>query len=490
MYRIRTFNKISPVGLNRLDSALYAVSDSETDEDAILVRSAKLLDYDFPKNLLAISRAGAGVNNIPLDRCSEAGIVVFNTPGANANAVKELVLCAMLMGSRDVDGGIQWVRQQVASGVDVTTVVEKGKAAFIGPELYKKTLGVIGLGAIGSLVANIALSLGMDVYGYDPFLSVDAALRLDRHIHVVKDINELYKRADYITIHIHYTKDTERMIDAKAIGAMKRGVRFINLARGEIVDDDAMLAALDTGWVAAYVTDFPNNRLVGAPHVLAMPHLGASTPESEQNCAVMAVDQLRDYLENGNIRNSVNLPAVSQERSGVCRLCLIHKNVPAMLASITTLLSRDGINVENLSNKSRGDYAYTIVDLSAPADAHQFGLGGTFAPIADFTLLETAVTVARKLGIEPHVGSLLSSDVFYNKAGNTLDWGKMGVLAVEMESAALYCNAAEAGKRALAICTISDSLITGEELPAADRQTTFTQMMEIALGVAVEMAKK
>ena len=294
MYRIRTFNKISPVGLNRLDPALYAVSDSETDEDAILVRSAKLLDYDFPKNLLAISRAGAGVNNIPLDRCSEAGIVVFNTPGANANAVKELVLCAMLMGSRDVDGGIQWVRQQVASGVDVTTVVEKGKAAFIGPELYKKTLGVIGLGAIGSLVANIALSLGMDVYGYDPFLSVDAALRLDRHIHVVKDINELYKRADYITIHIHYTKDTERMIDAKAIGAMKRGVRFINLARGEIVDDDAMLAALDTGWVAAYVTDFPNNRLVGTPHVLAMPHLGASTPESEQNCAVMAVDQLRE----------------------------------------------------------------------------------------------------------------------------------------------------------------------------------------------------
>ena len=368
MYRIRTFNKISPVGLNRLDPALYTVSDSETDEDAILVRSAKLLDYDFPKNLLAIARAGAGVNNIPLDRCSEAGIVVFNTPGANANAVKELVLCAMLMGSRDVDGGIQWVRQQVASGVDVTTVVEKGKSAFTGPELYKKTLGVIGLGAIGSLVASIALSLGMDVYGYDPFLSVDAALRLDRHIHVVKDINELYKRADYITIHIHYTKDTERMIDAKAIGAMKRGVRFINLARGEIVDDDAMLAALDTGWVAAYVTDFPNNRLVGAPHVLAMPHLGASTPESEQNCAVMAVDQLRDYLENGNIRNSVNLPSVSQERSGVCRLCLLHRNVPAMLAAITTLLSRDGINVENLSNKSRGDYAYTIVDLSAPAD--------------------------------------------------------------------------------------------------------------------------
>ena len=368
MYTIKTLNAISPVGLAKLPPHLFEVDSDAAEPQGILVRSADLHDMPLPDSLLAIARAGAGTNNIPIDKCTAAGIVVFNTPGANANAVKELVLCAMLMGSRDVDGGIQWVRQQVASGVDVTTVVEKGKSAFTGPELYKKTLGVIGLGAIGSLVANIALSLGMDVYGYDPFLSVDAALRLDRHIHVVKDINELYKRADYITIHIHYTKDTERMIDAKAIGAMKRGVRFINLARGEIVDDDAMLAALDTGWVAAYVTDFPNNRLVGAPHVLAMPHLGASTPESEQNCAVMAVDQLRDYLENGNIRNSVNLPSVSQERSGVCRLCLLHRNVPAMLAGITTLLSRDGINVENLSNKSRGDYAYTIVDLSAPAD--------------------------------------------------------------------------------------------------------------------------
>ena len=365
MYRIKTFNKISPMGLNRMEPEHYTYSDNETGEDGILVRSAKLHDYPFPDSLLAIARAGVGVNNIPIDRCSEAGIAVFNTPGANANAVKELVLCAMLMGSRDVDGGIQWVRQQVASGVDVTTVVEKGKAAFIGPELYKKTLGVIGLGAIGSLVANIALSLGMDVYGYDPFLSVDAALRLDRHIHVVKDINELYKRADYITIHIHYTKDTERMIDAKAIGAMKRGVRFINLARGEIVDDDAMLAALDTGRVAAYVTDFPNNRLVGAPHVVAMPHLGASTPESEQNCAIMAVDQLKDYLENGNIRNSVNFPNVYLDRSGVMRMCIIHKNIPAMLASITTLLSKDGVNVENLSNKSKGDYAYTMVDLGS-----------------------------------------------------------------------------------------------------------------------------
>ena len=364
MYHIKTFNKISPVGLNRFDPEHYAVSDSESNEDGIVVRSAKLLDYAFPSSLLAISRAGVGVNNIPIDRCSEAGIAVFNTPGANANAVKELVLCAMLMGSRDVDGSIRWVRDQVDAGVDVTTVVEKGKSAFVGPELYKKTLGVIGLGAIGSLVANVALSLGMDVYGYDPYLSVDSALRLDRHIHVVKDIRELYKRADYITIHIHFTDKTKGMIDAQAIAAMKRGVRFINLARGEIVDDDAMLAALDTGWVAAYITDFPNNRLVQAPHVVAMPHLGASTPESEQNCAVMAVDELKDYLENGNIRNSVNLPAVTLERSGAMRMCVIHKNVPAMLASITTLLSKDGVNVENLTNKSKGDYAYTIVDLT------------------------------------------------------------------------------------------------------------------------------
>ena len=365
MYHIKTLNKISPLGLQKLDPERYTVSDSETNEDGILVRSAKLLDYELPQSLLAIARAGVGVNNIPISRCSEAGVAVFSTPGANANAVKELVLCAMLIGSRNVDGAIRWVKDQVDAGVDVASVVEKGKSAFVGPELYKKTLGVIGLGAIGALVANIALSMGMDVYGYDPFLSVDSALRLDRHIHVVKDINELYKRADYITIHIHYTSKTEKMINAKAIAAMKRGVRFINLARGEIVDDEAMLSALDTGWVSAYITDFPNNRLVRAPHVIAMPHLGASTPESEQNCAVMAVDELTDYLENGNIRNSVNLPNVSLERSGVMRMCVIHRNVPAMLANITTLLSKDGVNVENLSNKSKGDYAYTLVDLGS-----------------------------------------------------------------------------------------------------------------------------
>ena len=298
-----------------------------------------------------------------MERCSEAGIPVFNTPGANANAVKEMVLCAMLMGSRDVDGSIRWVRKQVEDGVDVTTVVEKGKSAFVGPELYKKALGVIGLGAIGALVANAALALGMDVYGYDPYLSVDSALRLDRHIRVVQDINELYRRADYITIHIHFTPQTRHMIDGEAIAHMKNGVRFINMARGEIVDDEAMLSALDIGKVATYVTDFPTNKLVRSPHVVAMPHLGASTPESEQNCAVMAVRELKDYLESGNIRNSVNFPQVMMERTGVMRLCIIHKNVPAMLANITTLLSKDGVNVENLSNKSKGDYAYTMVDL-------------------------------------------------------------------------------------------------------------------------------
>ena len=247
-------------------------------------------------------------------------------------------------------------------------MVEKGKSAFVGPELYRKSLGVIGLGAIGTLVANVALSLGMDVYGYDPYLSVDSALRLDRHIHVVKDLSELFKKSDYITIHIHLTDATRGMIDAKAIAAMKRGVRFLNLARGEIVDDDAMIAALETGKVACYVTDFPNNKIVKARHVVAFPHLGASTPESEQNCAVMAADELMDYLERGNIRHSVNLPDVSQEPSGVMRLCIIHRNIPAMLANITALLSRDGVNVENLSNKSKGDYAYTIVDLGSDVE--------------------------------------------------------------------------------------------------------------------------
>ena len=365
MYHIQTLNKISAAGLKRFDPEHYQVSDSQTNPEGIMVRSAKLLDMDFPSELLAIARAGVGVNNIPIERCSEAGIAVFSTPGANANAVKELVLCAMLIGSRDIPGALNWVREQAASGVEVSTVVEKGKSAFVGPEIFRKTLGVVGLGAIGSLVANAAIQLGMDVYGYDPFLSVDAALRLDHHIHIVKDIRDLYKRSDYVTFHIHCTDQTRGMVDADAIASMKRGIRVINLARGEIVQDDAMIPALETGRVAAYITDFPNNRLLAAQHVVAMPHLGASTPESEQNCAVMAADELKDYLETGNVRNSVNLPAVSMTPSGVMRLCILHKNVPGMLANITTLFGRDGVNVENLSNKSKGDWAYTMVDLAA-----------------------------------------------------------------------------------------------------------------------------
>lgn len=365
MYRIKTLNKIASVGLNQLDMNRFQVGDAVENEDGILVRSAKMHEYEFPAALRAIARAGAGTNNIPIDRCSENGIVVFNTPGANANAVKELVIAAMLVASRDILGGADWVQEQAHTpGVDVAAAVEKGKSAFVGPELYRKTLGVVGLGAIGALVANVALELGMDVYGYDPFLSVDAALRLDRHVHVVKNIDELYKAADYITLHIPYTPDTKEFINAEAINKMKGQVRILNLARGELVCDEDMIAALESGRVAKYVTDFPNAKIATARNVVALPHLGASTPESEENCAVMAVRQLEDYLVNGNIQNSVNMPNLRQEWSGIARICLIHKNIPAMLTKITTVLSDDGINVENLTNKSRKDYAYTIVDVN------------------------------------------------------------------------------------------------------------------------------
>ena len=374
MYKIKTMNKISPKGLALLPADRFVVGDDVQSEDGILVRSAKMHDYAFPENLRAIARAGAGTNNIPIDRCSEAGIVVFNTPGANANAVKELVICAMLIASRDVLGGSAWGREQaMTEGVDVAAAVEKGKSAFVGPEIYRKTLGVIGLGAIGALVANIALSLGMEVYGYDPYLSVDAALRLDRHVHVVKDPDVLYQNADYVTIHVPYMDSTKETINAESLAKMKDGVRVINLARGELVNDDDMIAALESGKVACYVTDFPNNKITLAKHVVAIPHLGASSPESEENCAVMAAQELSDYLENGNIKNSVNLPNVEMARSGALRLGIIHRNIPAMLANITMLLSKEGVNVENMTNKSKGDYAYTMVDVSAEVDEKVIG---------------------------------------------------------------------------------------------------------------------
>ena len=365
MYRIKTMNKIASAGLDQLDKSRFQVGEDVENEDGILVRSAKMHDYVFPDALRAIARAGAGTNNIPIDRCSESGIVVFNTPGANANAVKELVIAALLIASRDIVGGVDWVQEQAHTpNVDVAAAVEKGKSAFVGPELYRKTLGVIGLGAIGALVCNIGLDLGMDVYGYDPYLSVDAALRLDRHVQVVKDVNELYKVSDYVTIHVPYTSSTKDFINGDAIAKMKGGVRILNLARGELVCDQDMIAALETGRVAKYVTDFPNDTIATVKNVIAMPHLGASTPESEENCAVMAAQQLREYLENGNIKNSVNLPTLEQEWSGISRLCLIHKNVPAMLTNIMSTLSNDGINVENMTNKSKKDYAYTIVDVN------------------------------------------------------------------------------------------------------------------------------
>ena len=368
MFRIKTMNKIAQVGLNQFP-ADYQVGDSVEGEEGILVRSAKLHDYPFPDTLWGIARAGAGTNNIPVAECAQKGIVVFNTPGANANGVKELVLAALLMASRDLVGGVEWVKAQAATpATDVAAAVEKGKSAFVGPELYRKTLGVIGLGAIGALVANAALSLGMEVYGYDPFLSVDTALRLDRHVHVVKDVAELYRVSDYVTIHVPYTPDTRHTINADTIAQMKDGVRMVNLARGELVDDEAMMAALESGKVARYVTDFPNNTITLAPNVVPIPHLGASTPESEDNCAIMAAQQLRDFLENGNIKNSVNFPNVEMERSGVQRLCIIHRNIPAMLANITAQLSGDGVNVENMTNKSRGDFAYTLVDVGSQVE--------------------------------------------------------------------------------------------------------------------------
>ena len=365
MYRIKTLNKISPAGLSVLDQTRFTISGDVENEDGILVRSADMHDYQFPDALRAVARAGAGTNNIPIDRCSEAGIVVFNTPGANANAVKELAVCALLLSSRKITEGADWVRAQAGGGADVEKVVEKGKSQFVGPEISGKMLGVIGLGAIGVQVANIATKLGMTVFGYDPYLSVDAALSLSRLVHRAMDLETIYKNCDYITLHVPLNDQTRGMINSDAIHMMKGGVRIINLARGGLVNEDDILAALDTGKVAAYVTDFPNSRLAGGRNVVPIPHLGASTPESEENCAVMAAQQLRDYLENGNIRNSVNLPTLEQEWSGIARLCIIHRNIPAMLSAITGILSQEGVNVENMTNKSKKDYAYTVVDINA-----------------------------------------------------------------------------------------------------------------------------
>lgn len=364
MYNILTLNKIAACGTDLLDRTKYAVSDDTAKPDAILVRSASMHEMELPGNLLAIARAGAGTNNIPIDKCSEKGVVVFNTPGANANAVKELVIAALLLSSRKIPASLEWIKTLKGKGDEVGKLVEKGKSQFAGPEIMGKKLGVIGLGAIGILVANAAAALGMDVYGADPFLSVENALKLSGKVHYVKSNKEIYESCDYITLHVPLLPDTKGMIDAEAIASMKKTVRLLNFSRDALVDEKAILGALSSGGMACYVTDFATDALIGVPGVVALPHLGASTPESEDNCAVMAVKELVDYIENGNIKNSVNLPNVEMSISGSAKICVIHKNAEGVINSLTAPVSAAGMNIENMISKSKKDYAYTCLDVS------------------------------------------------------------------------------------------------------------------------------
>lgn len=363
MFNIKCLNAISEVGTCHFDDNYYC-GESVENPDAVLVRSASMHEMELPKNLLAIARAGAGVNNIPLEKCSEQGIVVFNTPGANANAVKELVLAGLLLSSRKVVPAIEWTKTLKGKGDEVGKLVEKGKGAFVGPEISGKTLGVIGLGAIGILVANAARSLGMEVYGYDPFLSVDAAWGLSRSIKHASTLDQIYAACDYITIHVPLTPDTKGMINAESTAKMKDSVRILNFARGDLIVSKDVLAAVQSGKVGAYVTDFPSDDLIGVDGVIAIPHLGASTPESEDNCARMAVYELIEYLQNGNIKNSVNLPSVSFPRDGSIRICILHRNVPNTISRLSGALAENGINIENMQSKSKKDYAYTILDVT------------------------------------------------------------------------------------------------------------------------------
>ena len=367
MFEIQTMNAISASGIEVLEAKGCRVGPEVEKPQALLIRSADLHDYAFPPQLLAIGRAGAGTNNIPVEECTEQGIAVFNSPGANAEAVKEQEICAMVLASRDVLGSIEWVKSIAGRGEEIPTLVEKGKSNFAGPELLGKTLGVIGLGATGALVANAALDLGMTVYGYDPFMSVNAAWQLSRDVLHADGIDEIFQNSDYISLNVPYTDSTHHLLDAAAFQKMRPGVRILNESRAEVVDDEAMTEALKSGQVGKYVTDFPNQTILQAPNVIAMPHLGACTPESEDRCAVMAARELYDYLRNGNIKNSVNLPDVSLSRMGVCRLCVIHHNVPKMINRILDRLGVD-VNVEHMINKPRGKYAYTMVDLGSPID--------------------------------------------------------------------------------------------------------------------------
>ncbi len=365
MKNIQLLNKIAKVGTDRLDPALYNVGADVAAPEGIMVRSAKMHEMTFNPELLAIARAGAGVNNIPVDRCATEGIVVFNTPGANANGVKELALCALLLASRKVVEGINWAK--TLTGDDVAKQVEAGKSQFAGCEIAGKTLGVIGLGAIGALVANAAVALGMNVVGCDPYLSVDGAWNLDRSIRHAKSYEEVYATSDYITLHVPATPTTTNMICAETIAQMKDGVKIINLARAELVNAADIAAAMESGKVGAYVVDFPTAETVAIPGVLTVPHLGASTEESEDNCAVMAAMELDEYLRLGNIRNSVNYPNVSMPVSGAMRVCVLHANVPAVLTNVASVFAKRGINIENMHNNSKGENAYTMLELSTVA---------------------------------------------------------------------------------------------------------------------------
>ena len=364
MYNIKTMNKISPVGLDRLKTLGCNVGAEVENPDGIIVRSADMHGFEPNPELLGVARAGAGYNNIPIEEYAEKGIVVFNSPGANAEAVKEQTICSLVMASRDVMGSIEWVKSIAGEGDKIPELVEKGKSNFAGPELMGKTIGVLGLGATGALVANACLAMDMNVIGYDPFMSVDAAWRLSKEVERAEELSEIFRCCDYISINIPYNENTHHMLDEKAFSQMRSGVRIINESRAEVVDDDAMLAALESGKVAKYVTDFPNEKILGGKNVIALPHLGACTPESEDRCAEMAARQLYEYLKNGNIVNSVNLPSAKLERMGVCRLCVIHHNVPGMINRILDLITAKNINIEHMINKPRGRYAYTVIDLN------------------------------------------------------------------------------------------------------------------------------
>ena len=368
MFKYHCLNPISHAGLDQLDEN-YVKTEDVKDADAILVRSAKMHDMEFGSNLKLIARAGAGVNNIPLDRCAEEGSVVFNTPGANANGVKELVLAGMLLAARDIIGGINWVQEYEEDG-DIAKITEKKKKAFAGTEIQGKKLGVIGLGAIGVLVANAAVNLGMEVYGYDPYLSVDAAWKLSRHIHHAKTVDELYNQCDYITVHVPATDDTKGMIDKNAISLMKSGVVILNFARDILVNQEDIVDALVSGKVRCYVTDFPTKEIVGVKGSIVIPHLGASTEESEDNCAKMAASELRDFLENGNIHHSVNYPDCDMGvKSSAARVTVLHRNVPKMLGQFTGIMAAQGIYIYLMTNKSRKEYAYTMMDVDAEVPA-------------------------------------------------------------------------------------------------------------------------